>query len=379
VTPRFLLGYPYYRSSAYSNVEQMALTYQRRLREAGFDVEGFCLTTDAPGPRLTWPELDRRWKRGDRALLGMYERLQKKLEGKDVLINEAGINLHPEFVATLPVLTAYQCNDDPESSADLSKPVAAAYDLCLVGNIAEVETYRSWGVKRAEWRPMGVQPEVYDPALTRDQILNGERDLELFMMLDRLAPWRRERVEKLARAFPDAHFYGEGWPRGFMPASEQQVFLKRAKIGPNIHNSTGPINYRTFYLPANGVLQICDNKAHLAQIFELGTEAIGFDTMEECIEQCRYYMAHDAERRVIAAAGWARAIRDYTEIPIFQRVVEIVSEMLAATPRRSVHTPNIVNERRAATKLERVVDPVVKKALGAARLGWHLARRVLAR
>lgn len=376
---KILIGYPYYRSSAYADVQQMAFTYQQRLRDAGFSVDGFCLTLDPPAARLSWPELDRRWRRGDATLLRMYERLQRRLEGYDALINEAGINLHPEFVATLPALTVYQCNDDPESSADLSKPVAAAYDLCLVGNIAELDTYRSWGVKRAEWRPMGVQPEVYDPTLTATQILEGERDLDLFMMLDRLAPWRRERVEKLAAAFPDAHFYGEGWPRGFMPADKQIEFLKRAKVGPNIHNSTGPINYRTFYLPANGVLQVCDNKSNLGKIYELDREAIGFDTIEECIDRCRYYMAHDRERREIAARGFERAIRDYTEVPIFRRVLALVDEMIAARTPRKPRIPNIVSERWEATKVERVIDPLARKAIGAARFGVNAVRRVLRR
>jgi spore maturation protein CgeB len=380
MTPKILIGYPYYRSAAYGDVQAMARSYQARQRAAGCDVEGFCLTLDPPGPRLSVPELDRRWRRGDRTLLAMYERLQRALEGRDVLINEAGINLHPELVESLRVLTVFGCNDDPESSADLSRPVASAYDLCLVGNIAEVKTYRSWGAKRAEWRPMGVQPDIYDGTVTREQILTGERDLDLFLMLDRSAPWRRERVEKLAAAFPDAHFYGEGWPRGFLPAAEQIAYLKRAKIGPNIHNSTGPINFRTFYLPANGVLQICDNKSHLGTIYELGKEAIGFDSMEECIEQCRYYLAHDEERRHIAAAGWERAMRDYTEVPIFRRVVETISEMLPAKPAARA-VPDIVTRQREATRVPRMVDsvarPLLRAASDARRLGGQVLRRVL--
>ncbi|HTL33073.1 MAG TPA: glycosyltransferase [Kofleriaceae bacterium] len=376
-SPKILVGYPYFRSSAYGNVEQMVLTYQRRLRAAGFDIEGFCLTLEPPGPRLSWPELDRRWKRGDYKLLKMYERLEAKLEGKEVLVNETGINLHPEFVESLQCLTVFQCYDDPESSEDLSKPVAASYDLCFVGNIAEVDTYRSWGAKRAEWRPMGLQPEVYDPTLTKEQILSGERDLDLFMMLDRLAPWRRDRVEKLAAAFPDAHFYGEGWPRGFLPADQQVAYLKRAKVGPNIHNSTGPINYRTFYLPGNGVLQVCDNKSNLAKIYELGKEAAGFDTMEECIDLCRYYLAHDEERRQVAAAGWERCMRDYTEVPIFQRMVATMEEELARKRPRA--TSDIVARRWEATKLERMIDPFVRGGVTAAKLGKLAIQRALKR
>ena len=161
-----LYGYPWFRSEVYGNVKDRNLEYFDKLNEAGFSVEGFCLTLNPPGPCLTFRELDRKWRWGDRQLLQMYEELERALEGKDVLINGPGINLHPEFVQKLRVFTVFQCFDDPENSENLSKPVASAYDLCLVGNIAEVDTYRSWGVKHAEWVPMGLKLDIYDPLLT---------------------------------------------------------------------------------------------------------------------------------------------------------------------------------------------------------------------
>lgn len=325
---KILFGYPWFESKACGNVEDINLSYIRHLNEVGFDVEGFCLTLDPPSPCLNFNELDRRWRWGERKLLEMYEKLELALEGKHVFINGPGINLHPEFVASLPVFTVFQCFDDPENSHNLSRPVAAAYDFCLIGNIAEVETYRNWGVKAVEWAPMGLKPTIYDPALTYEMILNGERDIDLFMMADRLSPWRKDRLDKLAQAFPDAYFYGQGWHRGYLPSGHEMKFLQRSKIGPNLHNSTGPINYRTFYLPANGVMQICDNKTHLAGIYELGKEVVGFDSVKECIEQCRYYLAHDEERRLIAANGWKRALTDYTEEAVFRRNVALIEERL---------------------------------------------------
>ena len=353
---KVLYGYPWFPSQAYGNVQEQNLAYFRRLNDAGFDVEGFCLTLNPPGPCLAFKELDEKWRKGDRTLLNMYERLARALEGKDVLLNGPGINLHPEFVEVLPVFTVFQCFDDPENSNNLSKPAAAAYDLSLVGNIAEVGTYRSWGVKRAVWSPMGLQPTIYDPSLTYDDLCTGSRDIELFMMMDRLAPWRKERVECLANAFPDAHFYGNGWPRGFLPNDKELSYLRRAKIGPNIHNSTGPINYRTFYLPANGVMQICDNKSHLSEIYQLGKEVVGFDTIEECIDLCRYYMAHDEERREIAANGWKRAVTDYTETAIFTRVTAIIKEHMAGDEKDrkpldlAARYPSVVHQVTEAVK-----------------------------
>jgi hypothetical protein len=275
----------------------------------------------------------------------MYERLEERLQGCDVLLNGAGINLHPEFVERLGVFTVFQCFDDPESSAILSTPVAAAYDLCLVGNVAEVETYRLWGVKHAEWVPMGLLPGTYDPTLREEDILEGRRDIDLLMLIDRLSPPRRSRMDKMAEAFPDGHFYGRGWPRGFLPVGEDLAMLRRTKIGPNFHNSTGPINLRLFQLPANGVMQICDNKSHLGTVYELEKEVVGFDTIEECIDLCRYYLAHDRERREIAAAGWRRVLRDYNEVAAFAWRMRIIEAHMPRREARPVETAIAIRQR----------------------------------
>lgn len=261
-----------------------------------------------------------------RGLLSLYDQLERKLADYDVLLNYTGINLHPRLVERLPAFTVFQCFDDPESSLHLSKPVAAAYDLSLVGNIAELDTYRGWGVEQVAWTALGLWPDTYKRSLTETGILEGHREIDLLMLADRTSRPRRSRINRLADAFPNGHFYGRGWPRGYLPPGHDLACLSQAKIGPNLHNSTGPINLRTFCLPANGVLQICDNRSHLGKIFDLDREVVGFETVGECIDLCRYYLAHDRERREIAAAGWRRVMRDYTEEAVFARKLQIIEE-----------------------------------------------------
>ena len=384
--PRVLVAYNYY-PSATQDVEKDELAYLERLRLAGFDVEGFCISLNPPSQRLSFPELDARWRRGDRELLMMYERLEKALSGKDVLLNEAGVNLHPEFVQKLPVFTVFQCFDDPESSEDLSRPVAASYDLCLVGNVAEVSSYLRWGARRAVWMPLGLRSPIWDTSLTYEKIVDGRRDIDIFMMADKLSPWRRPRLERLAAAFPDGHFYGRGWPRGYLPQGKEAEYLSRAKIGPNLHNSTGPINYRVYYLPANGVMQVCDNKSHLGAVFELGKEVIGFDTVDECIDLCRYYLAHDEERRIIAANGWKRAMSDYNEVAVFRRLVDAVSRSIAEVGTKKPFAEISLRQRRATlwprigyafmTQVKNILRPAVRplKRLVAERLLTHAHKR----
>ena len=325
---KILIGYPDHPSAVHQSIAGRYLKYIDRLRAYGFDVKGFCLTLNPPAECLKFPQLDKLWRQGDRHLLAMYERLEVELQSCDVLWNYTGINLHPRFVERLPVCTVFQCFDDPESSKHVSQPVAGVYDLALVGNIAELDAYRGWGVKQVEWAPFGLWAGPYNPALTDIDILEGRRDIDLFMLADRKSRYRLSRMNQLANAFPEGHFYGRGWSRGYLPVGDDLAYLQRAKIGPNLHNSTGPINLRTFCLPANGVMQICDNKSHLGKIFELDQEVVGFDTVDECIEKCRYYLVHDRERREIAAAGWRRVFRDYNEEAVFARKVRAIENVM---------------------------------------------------
>ncbi len=336
---KILYAYTWYVSEEYGSVREINENYIDKLRKYGFDVEGFCITLNPPGPCLKFNELDDLWRRSDSTLLRMYSNLLERLDGKDVLINASGPNLHPEFVRRLPTFNVFQCFDDPESSELISKPVAKSYDLCFVGNIAEVDTYRSWGVNNVEWMPLGVQTGFYDPAVTYEDLICRERDIGLFMMIDKTSKFRIERLSRLDQEFPEAHFYGRGWRRGILPGDLQLNYLSRAKIGINVHNSTGPINHRTFALPANGVMQICDNKSNLGKIFKLGEEAVGFDSIDECIDLCRYYLQHDEERRRIALNGWKRAIDNYTEEKVFDRAYQLIVkhiEFAAMKPRTDI-------------------------------------------
>ncbi len=321
---KILIGHVYAEYSI--NTQEKISAWISRLRAGGFDVDSFCLSPTKTQPAIYWPELDRRWKAGDKKLLAMYVALARKLENYDVLLNYNGINLHPDFIQQLPCFKVYACFDDPESSEILSKPVAWAYDLAMIGNIAAVESYRQWGVKEVKFWPMGFRADAYDVSLTRDQILHENRDVDIVMLSERVNQWRKQRLDKFVSAFPNGSYYGLGWPTGFLPEEECIPLLRRSKIGINIHNSSGPINLRTYYLPANGVLQICDNKLRLGEIFELGKEVVGFDTIEEAIDLTKYYLSHEQELRQIAANGWQKAIKDYNEIAVFKRLVDAINE-----------------------------------------------------
>lgn len=295
-----------------------------RLKLAGYEVEGFSLAYSHDRPVLYFRELNVLWKFKDKKLIALYKKLAEKITEFDVLMLYNGANLHPDFAAKLDCIKVYSCFDDPESSEVLSKPVVGAFDIALVGNIAAVDAYKDWGVRRAYWWPIGFRLEDYNPSLDANGILLGHRNHDIALLCERLSSYRRNRVDKIQKAFPLGAYYGKGWSAGYLPESQRVPLLQNTKIGINIHNSTGPINFRTFYLPANGLLQICDNKSFLRKVFS-EKEVVGYDTVDEAIDLIQFYLHNKQERIDIALAGWRRTIKDYNEVAVFEKAIKIIS------------------------------------------------------
>lgn len=321
---RYAIVYPAYSAARVAEETHLAA----RLGRLGFDVEA--LPIPCEGGWWHFPKLDHKWRTHSADLMSCYGDLEERLRGKDVLIAAGGSMLHPEFIRQLSTFNVFVCADDPESSAVLSAPVASAFDFCCVANIACVGDYAGWGVQHAAWLPLPVSDHVVDRTITEDRLINGTRDVDLVMCCERVYGLsdRALRLERLHREFPQAVLRGKGWPGGYLSEAELLSLYRRARIGWNLHNSVGPVNSRTMMLPAFGVMQICDCRDNLGKVFKLGEEVIGFETMDECVDATRYYLAHEDERRRIAIAGWQRVLADYTEEKWWHRLLNHIAPHL---------------------------------------------------
>jgi len=316
----------------YSAGDEWTVNWHNRLikrrRTLGYEIEGFCNTPLSLERRwLHFSELDERWRKKDRVLMEMYDDLAKQAEDKDVLILYNGANLHPEFVRSLKVLKVYTAGDDPESTEVLTKPIAPAFDIHLINNIDCLGMYRSWGLKDVHFWPLGskITPEELSD-LNEKNIRDISRRDNPLVFLGGYQQHRKKRFDKIAKVFPQAYFAGSGWPEGFIAWDKMWNIYRRTQIGWNFHNSTGPINFRTYELPACGVMQICDNKSNLGRIFKLNKEVVGFDTISQCIKLTKYYLEHKEEQRKIAVNGWKRWKREYHPDKVWEKAVKIIEE-----------------------------------------------------
>jgi spore maturation protein CgeB len=61
---------------------------------------------------------------------------------------------------------------------------------------------------------------------------------------------------------------------------------------------------------------------HLERYFELGRELAVYDDLPSLIEQARYWLDHEDERRAVAEAGYQRVMAEHTYDHRFEQIFE---------------------------------------------------------
>lgn len=316
----------------YSAANESVVNWHKRLikkrRELGYDIVGFCCTPQYLNNRhwLAFQDLDRLWKLGYPSLIKMYKELLEVSVDRNVLIHYNGANLHPDFVSKLNMYKVYTAGDDPESTDRLTKPVAKYYDLHLINNIACIDMYKSWGLQNVFFWPLGSISTPEEIALLPKEVLDINLRNNKLVYVGERNPYKNDFFELFVKRFPFAECWGNGWENGFIDEGKMGKLYLNSQMGINIHNSTGPINFRTYELPAYGIMQLCDNKANLDKIYKLNEEVVGFDSSEECMDKVEYYLTHPKEQRDIALGGWERWKKDYTPDAVWSKLDRHVND-----------------------------------------------------
>jgi hypothetical protein len=68
------------------------------------------------------------------------------------------------------------------------------------------------------------------------------------------------------------------------------------------------LNQRVFDVPATGAFLLTDYSPELEEHYRIGEEIVCYRGVDELKDKARYFLAHDRERRAIAARGYAKAL-----------------------------------------------------------------------
>ncbi|MDB5440506.1 MAG: hypothetical protein JWM33_2933 [Caulobacteraceae bacterium] len=136
-----------------------------------------------------------------------------------------------------------------------------------------------------------------------DFLADGRWSPRRQIILSQLAgadPFRFHRDPLLAEALQGEEVYADDYARAMTGSSIGEGFLR--KVVPDQHTT------RSFEIPACGSMLIADRTDEHRALFEEGHEAEFFGSAEEMVDKVSYYVAHEARRAAIAAAGHQRCI-----------------------------------------------------------------------
>ena len=234
-------------------------------------------------------KLDYLYSSRDPKLFKFYDFLENKFNKNDVLIHFGGAGLHKEFLKRFNLLKIFHFADDPDSTNKISKKVANYYDIQAISNPSFIHNYLNFGCKNVFFWPLGT-------CIYRDDNLNFEnnflpfqkRNSKLLFIGDSFGVPKYRGVHRIKKFLEvvkvnnDLSFlykkkgffkkmqskklkingYGNGWNNGFCSTEKAIKLYGSSMFGLNIHNSTGPINFRLYDLAAFGVCQFCDCKIY---------------------------------------------------------------------------------------------------------------------
>lgn len=141
---------------------------------------------------------------------------------------------------------------------------------------------------------------------------------------------RDEYIKKIIDSGINFRLYGPEWHRskyydyikskagdgGFLNGKKYNLALNSSKIAlvflSKLNNDT--YTRRCFEIPAAGTFMLAQYSEDLASMFIPGIEADYFNNIEESIDKIKYYLAHDEERKRIAANGRSRLLADGHEV-----------------------------------------------------------------
>ncbi len=193
---------------------------------------------------------------------------------------------------------------------------AASYHRYFTNDASSVPRYRSEGITEIRHLQLGADPENFHP-------LSAGRSVVDVAFVGTHSP-RRESVVVELQDF-DTHVYGSAaWrqspidkarvhPGAFGPKTNE--IFNSARINLNVHTWFGrgsAMNLRLFEVPASGGFLLTDWVAEIDGAYRPGEHLVCWRTMEELRGKVAYYLAHEDERREIAARGHEHLLRHHS-------------------------------------------------------------------
>jgi GT2 family glycosyltransferase/tetratricopeptide (TPR) repeat protein/2-polyprenyl-3-methyl-5-hydroxy-6-metoxy-1,4-benzoquinol methylase len=195
---------------------------------------------------------------------------------------------------------------------------AGDFDVVFAAQREGAARLRDAGIATADWLPLACDPDIH-----RRHEVATEYDVAF---VGNLFPGPREDLlERIRRRFPRT-FIG----RAYFEEMARVYSAARTAFNRSIKND---VNMRVFEALACGSLLLTNDLGDNGQdeLFRDGTHLATYRDADELLDKLAYYLAHEAVRERIAAAGRAEALAGHTYAHRMERMLRTVGQRRSRT------------------------------------------------
>ena len=199
-----------------------------------------------------------------------------------------------------------------------------ARTVLLSGNAFDPAMHRPIALTDAERAAFGADVSFigrWEP--DRERLLDALASLPIRLRV-RGPGWERVRSRLLKPMCEPGAIYGEGYVKAIVAA--------KVNLGLLSVVAGDAITQRSIEIPACGAFMLAERTGEHRLHFVDGEEAVFFDRSDDLVRKVQHYLADDAERARIAAAGHARCLR--SGYAYDDRLAEILATLAGAKEAR---------------------------------------------
>lgn len=215
------------------------------------------------------------------------------------------------------------------------------YDRIISALPSIVEKAKTLGVP-ATFLPLGFDARW----ATKSDTKTREIDAVFVGSFTRLQPTTAPLLRAIAEAIPSFRVYGTAKPdvleaagltnryHGPVWGSEMFAVLGNSKIVVNRHGTVaGPYaaNMRMFETTGSGAALITESKSNLQDLFDVGTEVMAYNDIDEAVEIAVSMLADPDRLSALAHAGQQRTLREHTYDRRAESLIEVFESDLAGS------------------------------------------------
>ncbi len=208
------------------------------------------------------------------------------------------------------------------------------YDLFVTTKSYAVQWHQKIGVKRVLFQGNG-----YDPCTHRQHRISSKFKNKFGGAIGFIGTYENDRfsyLQYLGNQGLQVVIYGSDWER-IQKTNSNVLIMRRAIEGKNYGKTIcsfdinlcflRKMNFdlqtqRSIEIPACGAFMLGERTQEHLSLFQEGKEAEFFETKEELVDKCKFYLKHESLRKKIAQAGRMRCIKSKYSYP--ERMQEIL-------------------------------------------------------